>query len=103
MVTSSHAACGRADVETRIKERKLGAGLRRPPSGGLAVNRVWLWGAILAGWISALLQAISGYDQRAGRRNDCRIRSEESFELGGDLAVAADGDEVDASERGAIA
>ena len=62
-----------------------------------------LLGAILAGWIFALLQAISGYDQRADRRNYCRIRSEESFELGGDLAVAADGDEVNASERGAVA
>jgi hypothetical protein len=31
------------------------------------------------------------------------VWSEESFELGGDLAVAADGDEMDAGERRAVA
>ncbi|WP_239380144.1 transposase [Frankia sp. CIT1] len=58
---------GRADVETRIKEHKLGAGLRHLPSADPTINRVWMWAAILAGWISALLQAITGYDQHTGR------------------------------------
>ncbi|MDT3446264.1 MULTISPECIES: hypothetical protein [unclassified Pseudofrankia] len=33
-----------------------------------------MWAAVLAGWISALLQAISGYDQHAGRAHAARFR-----------------------------
>ncbi len=33
-----------------------------------------MWAAILAGWISALLQAITGYDQHTGRAHAARLR-----------------------------
>ncbi|CAO5160425.1 hypothetical protein FAIPA1_10531 [Frankia sp. AiPs1] len=33
-----------------------------------------MWAAILAGWLSALLQAISGYDRHAGRAHAARLR-----------------------------
>jgi hypothetical protein len=74
VVAVEHWFRGRADVETRIKEHKLGAALRHLPSGDPAVNRVWMWAAILAGWISALLQTLSGYDQPAGRAHGHRFR-----------------------------
>jgi hypothetical protein len=65
---------GRADIETRIKEAKLGAALRHLPSGDPVINRVWMWAAILAGWISAMLQSLSGYDQHTGRAHGHRFR-----------------------------
>ncbi|WP_239406140.1 hypothetical protein [Frankia sp. Cj3] len=33
-----------------------------------------MWAAILAGWISAMLQSLSGYDQHAGRAHGHRFR-----------------------------
>ncbi|MBK8731509.1 MAG: hypothetical protein IPL93_01210 [Actinomycetales bacterium] len=47
----------RADIEGRIREAKLGAGLRHLPSGHHPVNAVWMWAALLAGNLSVLLQA----------------------------------------------
>jgi hypothetical protein len=74
IVALEHFFRGRADIETRIKEHKLGAGLRHLPSADPTINKVWMWAAVLAGWISALLQAISGYDQHAGRAHAARFR-----------------------------
>lgn len=74
IVAVEHWFRGRADIETRIKEHKIGAGLRHLPSADPAINRVWMWAAVLAGWLSALLQAISGYDQHAGRAHAARFR-----------------------------
>jgi len=39
----------RTDIEDRIREAKLGAGLRRLPSGRKSVNTAWMWAALLAG------------------------------------------------------
>ncbi|MDT3446837.1 transposase, partial [Pseudofrankia sp. BMG5.37] len=55
IVAVEHWFRGRADIETRIKEHKLGAGLRHLPSADPTINQVWMWAAVLAGWISALL------------------------------------------------
>jgi hypothetical protein len=48
----------RADVEDRIRDAKLGDALRHLPSGIPAVNRVWLWAALLALNLSAWTQAL---------------------------------------------
>lgn len=63
----------RADIEDRIREAKLGAGLRHLPSGHHSVNRVWMWAALLAGNLSVLLQALAGIDQD-GRAHGARLR-----------------------------
>ena len=34
----------RTDIENRIREAKLGAGLRHLPSAHTAINAVWMWG-----------------------------------------------------------
>ncbi len=52
LVAVEHWFRGRADIETQIKDHKLGAGLRHLPSADPAVNQVWMWAAILAGWLS---------------------------------------------------
>ena len=66
----------RADVETRIKEAKLGAGLRHLPSADPAVNRVWTWAAILAGILSTMLQSLARIDTDKGRAHGDRLRHE---------------------------
>jgi hypothetical protein len=53
----------RTDIEDRIREAKLGAALRKLPSGSAAVNTVWMWAALLAGNLSVLLQTLTGIDE----------------------------------------
>jgi hypothetical protein len=65
----------RTDIEDRIREAKLGAALRRLPSGNPAVNTVWMWAALLAGNLSVLLQALTGIDE-GGRAHAARLRHE---------------------------
>ncbi len=63
----------RTDIEDRIREAKLGAALRKLPSGSAAVNTVWMWAALLAGNLSVLLQALTGTDNH-GRAHAARLR-----------------------------
>ncbi len=65
----------RTDIEDRIREAKLGAALRKLPSGDQAVNTVWMWAALLAGNLSTLLQALTGIDEH-GRAHAARLRLE---------------------------
>jgi hypothetical protein len=65
----------RTDIEDRIREAKLGAGLRRLPSGHKTVNTVWMWAALLAGNLSVLLQALAQIDEH-GRAHAARLRHE---------------------------
>jgi hypothetical protein len=65
----------RTDIEDRIREAKLGAALRKLPSGDQAVNTVWMWTALLAGNLSVLLQALTGTDEH-GRSHAARLRHE---------------------------
>lgn len=65
----------RTDIEDRIREAKLGAALRKLPSGDPAVNTVWMWAALIAGNLSVLLQALTGIDQH-GRAHAARLRHE---------------------------
>jgi Transposase DDE domain group 1 len=65
----------RTDIEDRIREAKLGAALRKLPSGHHGVNTVWMWAALIAGNLSALLQALTGIDQHA-RAHAARLRHE---------------------------
>jgi hypothetical protein len=65
----------RTDIEDRIREAKLGAALRHLPSGHHRVNTVWMWAALLAGNLSALLQAVTGIDTD-GRAHAARLRHE---------------------------
>lgn len=65
----------RTEIEDRIREAKLGAGLRHLPSANHAVNTVWMWAALLAGNLSVLLQALTGIDTD-GRRHAARLRNE---------------------------
>jgi len=65
----------RTDIEDRIREAKLGAALRKLPSGNQAVNTVWMWAALLAGNLSVLLQALTGIDEH-GRAHAARLRHE---------------------------
>jgi hypothetical protein len=64
----------RADIEDRIRDAKLGYALRHLPSGSRAVNRVWLWAALLALSLSAWTQAL-GLDA-SGRVHAKRLRRE---------------------------
>ncbi|OHV41993.1 hypothetical protein BBK14_32010 [Parafrankia soli] len=64
---------GRADIETQIKDTKLGAGLRHLPCADPVVNTVWMGAAILAGWLSTMLQSLTGLDQH-GRAHSDRLR-----------------------------
>jgi hypothetical protein len=63
----------RTDIEDRIRDAKLGAGLRHLPSGQVGVNRVWTWAALIAGNLSVLLQALTGIDE-TGRAHAPRLR-----------------------------
>jgi hypothetical protein len=65
----------RTDIEDRIREAKLGAALRKLPSGHQAVNTVWMWAALIAGNLSVLLQALTGIDNN-GRAHAARLRHE---------------------------
>jgi len=65
----------RTDIEDRIREAKLGAGMRHLPSGHAGVNTVWMWAALLAGNLSVLLQALTGIDEH-GRAHGRRLRHE---------------------------
>ena len=63
----------RVDIEDRIREAKLGAALNHLPSGDHAANSVWMWGALLAGNLSVLLQTLTGLDAD-GRAHTARLR-----------------------------
>ncbi len=67
----------RALIEERIRDAKLGAALRHLPSGYAAVNRTWMWAALLAlnisGWIQTLARTDLGVD---GRAHGKRLRRE---------------------------
>jgi hypothetical protein len=68
----------RTDIEDRIREAKLGAALRKLPSGDPKVNTVWMWAALIAGNLSVLLQALTGIDgpDHGGRAHADRLRYE---------------------------
>jgi len=67
----------RSDIEDRIREAKLGAGLIHLPSGYPESNTVWMWAALLAGNLSTLLQTITGIDTgKHGRAHGDRLRHE---------------------------
>lgn len=67
----------RTDIEDRIREAKLGAGLRHLPSGRPEPNAVWMWGALIAGNLSVWLQALTGTDADGrGRAHGKRLRQE---------------------------
>jgi hypothetical protein len=63
----------RTDIEDRIREAKLGAALRHLPSADQVVNTVWMWAALIAGNLSALLQALTCIDEH-GRAHAARLR-----------------------------
>jgi len=65
----------RAQVEERIKDSKCGLALRHLPSGYEAVNRVWMWSALLALNLSAWVQGLGGADID-GRAHAKRARRE---------------------------
>ncbi len=52
----------RTDIEDRIREAKLGAGLIHLPSGHPETNTVWMWAALIAGNLPTLLQTLTGID-----------------------------------------
>jgi len=65
----------RTDIEDRIREAKLGAGMLHLPSGYAENNRVWMWAALIAGNLSTLLQTITGIDTgEQGRAHGDRLR-----------------------------
>ncbi len=67
----------RALIEEKIKDAKLGAALRHLPSGFVAVNRTWMWWALLALNVSTFLQSLCGLDAcRHGRAHGKRLRRE---------------------------
>lgn len=65
----------RTDIEDRIREAKLGAALRKLPSGNHAINSVWMWAALIAGNLSTLLQTLTRIDEH-GRAHAARLRHE---------------------------
>lgn len=68
----------RTDIEALNRDAKHGAALRHLPSGDIAVNRVWMWSALLACAMSAWLQEVTGIDRGngRGRRSVARLRRE---------------------------
>jgi hypothetical protein len=67
----------RALIEERIRDAKLGAALRHLPSGYQAVNRTWMWAALIALNISAWLQSLARTDAtHRGRAHGKRLRRE---------------------------
>ncbi len=59
----------RTSIEERFREAKLGAGARHLPSADPIINTVWMWGGLLAGALSVLLQSLTGPDPRTGGRS----------------------------------
>lgn len=57
----------RAQIEERIREAKLGAALRRLPSGDINANRVWLFCALLAVSLAAMVCDLSPLAGASGR------------------------------------
>jgi Transposase DDE domain group 1 len=57
----------RAQIEERIREAKLGAALRRLPSGDLNANRVWLFCALLAVNLAAMVCDLSPLAGASGK------------------------------------
>jgi hypothetical protein len=67
----------RALIEERIRDAKLGAALRHLPSGYQAVNRTWMWAALVALNISTWLQSLARTDVTGrGRAHGKRLRRE---------------------------
>jgi hypothetical protein len=64
---------GRVSIEDRIRDAKLGFGLRHLPSGKPAVNQLWLLAAISALNLSTLTQALAATGSRAHAK---RFRAE---------------------------
>lgn len=64
---------GRVSIEDRIRDTKLGFGLRHLPSGKDAVNQLWLLAAITALNLSTLTQALADTGRRAHAK---RLRAE---------------------------
>lgn len=65
----------RAQIEERLKDSKLGMALRHLPSGKAAVNRIWMWSALLALNLSAWTQSLARADS-GGRSHAKRLRRE---------------------------
>lgn len=57
----------RAQIEERIREAKLGAALRRLPSGNLDANRVWMFCALLAVNLAAMVCDVSPLAAASGQ------------------------------------
>lgn len=57
----------RAQIEERIREVKLGAALRRMPSGDINANRVWLFCSLLALNLAALVCDVSPLAGASGK------------------------------------
>lgn len=76
VVAVEHWFRGRTAIEERFREAKLGAGLNHLPSASTAVNTVWMWGALLAGALSVMLQSLTGMDTDAGKARMHRLRHE---------------------------
>lgn len=72
-VDIEHWFRGRVSIEDRIRDAKLGFGLRHLPSGKDAVNQVWLLAAITALNLSTLTQALADTGARAHAK---RFRAE---------------------------
>jgi len=65
----------RTDIEDRIREAKLGAGLIHLPSGYPETNTVWMWAALLAGNLSTLLETLTGIETgKQDRAHGDRLR-----------------------------
>jgi hypothetical protein len=64
-VEIEHWFRGRVSIEDRIRDAKLGFGLRHLPSGKDAVNQLWLLAAVSALNLSALTQALDPTGPRA--------------------------------------
>lgn len=74
VIAVEHWFRGRTDIEERFREAKLGAGLNHLPSGNAQVNTVWMWGALLAGALSVMLQSLTGLADDAGTARMHRLR-----------------------------
>lgn len=72
-VDIEHWFRGRVSIEDRIRDAKLGFGLRHLPSGKNAVNQLWLLAAVTALNLSTLTQALAETGARAHAK---RLRHE---------------------------
>jgi Transposase DDE domain group 1 len=57
----------RTSVENLFRDTKHGAALRHLPSGHHAVNRAWMWGALLAATLAGWLHHLTATTRRDGR------------------------------------